>query len=86
MPLAFLIIAILAGTVAIKGNWQQVGAQAQSDSGFIQFIIGIIAIAVFFRLIEMPNAGRIFIILVIGAYLLQNSNVLTQLQNLSTGK
>src|SRR5271166_6466535 len=84
MPLALVILAAFLIMTGITGNYAKVGAQFQSDvmgqGGFISFMEGIIGIAIFFRVIGMPNAGRVFLILVIGVYLLSNQGVLTALQ------
>lgn len=85
MPLALVILAALLIMVGVKGNYAQVGQQFQQDvlgqGGYFRFVAGLIGIAVFFRLIGMPNAGKVFIILVLAAYLMENSNVLTSLQS-----
>lgn len=87
MPLALVTLAAFLILVGIKGNYAQVGSQFQQDvmgqGGYFQFLAGILGIAIFFRLIGMPNAGRVFLILVILVYLMQNKNVLSALENLS---
>lgn len=74
---------------AINGEYANVGAAFEQDvmgngqgGGFLSFIVGIVGIAAFFRLIGMPNAGKVFIVLVILAYLLKNANVLTALESI----
>jgi hypothetical protein len=89
MPLALLVIGALLIMTGIKGGSAPaaVGAAFDQDvmgpSGFLNFLIGLIGIAVFFRLIDMPNAGRFFLILVLLVFLAQNANVLTALQNVT---
>ena len=81
MALALVAIAWLLVMTGINGNYTAVGNQMQADfPGFVNYLAGIIGIAVFFRLIDMPNAGRVFLILVLVAFLMQNTNVLTQLE------
>lgn len=88
MPLALVTLAAFLILVGIKGNYAKVGSQFQQDvmgqGGYFQFLAGILGIAIFFRLIGMPNAGRVFLILVILVYLMQNKNVLSALENLSS--
>ena len=90
MPLALVVIAVLLALIGIKGNYAEVGAQFESDvmptggkGGFLQWMIGITGVAMLFRLIGMPRAGQVFIVLVILAWIMQNKNVLTALQNVS---
>ena len=84
MALALVAIAWLLVMTGINGNYTAVGNQMQSDfPGFVNYLAGIIGIAVFFRLIDMPNAGRVFLILVLVAFLMQNTNVLTQLESVT---
>src|SRR5271165_7252933 len=87
MPLALIVAAWILVMTGIRGNYTDLGKQFQSDvmsqGGFFNFLVGIIGIAIFFRLIGMPNAGRAFLILVILAFLLQNANVLTTLESIA---
>lgn len=83
MPLAFLAIAWLTLMTGINGNYTAVGQQMQADfPGFVGFLAGLIGIALFFRLIDMPNAGRVFLILVLVVYLMEHAGVLTALESL----
>jgi hypothetical protein len=89
MPLALVAFAWLAVMTGINGNYAQVGQQFESDvlnngqgGGFLAFMSVLLGIAIFFRLIGLPNAGRVFLILVLVVFLLENANVLTALQNL----
>lgn len=91
MPLAMVALAWLLIMTGINGNFAQVGNQFQTDvmgggqgGGFLNFIVGIIGIAVFFRIIGMPNAGKVFMGLVLLVFILQNENVLTTLENLGS--
>ena len=89
MPLALVTIAVFLILVGIKGNYKDVGQQFESDfmgqGGFFNFLVGIVGIAIFFRLLGLPNAGRVFLILVLLVYFMQNQNVLKAFQNLSAG-
>lgn len=92
MPIALLALGALLVMTAINGEYANVGAAFEQDvmgngqgGGFLSFIVGIVGIvgiAAFFRLIGMPNAGKVFIVLVILAYLLKNANVLTALESI----
>jgi hypothetical protein len=86
MPLALIILAAFLILTGIKGNYAAVGTQFENDvmgsGGFLEFFIGIVGIAAFFRLIDMPNAGKVFLILVLLAYFLENQSVLTSLESL----
>ena len=88
MPLALIFVAAMLIIIGIRGNYAAVGAQAEADiidpkTGYIQFLIGIIGIGAFFRLIGMPNAGKVFLGLVLLAWIMQNKNVITALQNVT---
>ena len=86
MALALVAIAWLLVMTGINGNYTAVGNQMQADfPGFVNYLAGLIGIAVFFRLIDMPNAGRVFLILVLVAFLMQNTSVLTQLEAIGNG-
>ena len=89
MPLALLIIGALLVMAGITGNFAALGTRFDDDvlggdgsKSFLQFAVGIAGIAIFFRLLGIPNAGRFFIVLVILVYLMQNSNVLNSLSNI----
>lgn len=84
MPLAFLALAWLAVMTGINGNYSDVSAAFKQDvtggtagqGGFIAFAAGIIGIAVFFRLIGLPNAGKVFLFLVILVFVIENNSQL----------
>ena len=86
MPLALVVLAAFLILTGVKGNYAEVGQQFDTDvagqGGFFSFLVGILGIAILFRLIGLPNAGKAFLTLVIVVYLLQNANVLKALQNL----
>jgi hypothetical protein len=91
MPLALVALAWLLLMTGINGNYTAVGNQFETDvlnngqgGGFFQFMAGLLGIAVFFRVIGMPNAGRVFLILVLIVFMLENANVLTALQNVGS--
>src|SRR5271166_231117 len=89
MPLALVALAAMLFIIGVTGNYGTAGALVEDDvmgspgPGFLQFMIGIIGIGAFFRLLGMPNAGRVFLILVILVYLMKNSNVITALENVT---
>jgi hypothetical protein len=89
MPLALLAIGALLVLIGLTGKESQLGDAFNQDvmgqGGFLQFAIGLAGIAIFFRLLGMPNAGRFFLVLVLLVFLLQNSNVLTMLENVAAG-
>lgn len=90
MPLALIALAWLLVMTGINGNYTNVGnafeqdvmGQGGSGGGFLNFLVGIVGIAVFFRMLGMPNAGRVFLILIIIVFILQNQGVLTALESL----
>lgn len=91
MPIAFLAVAWLLVMTGIRGDYKDVGAAFSQDvigangqGGFIQFGAGLIGIAVFFRLIGAPNAGKVFLGLVILVFMIQNPNILTALQSIGS--
>jgi|SRR5271166_346745 len=89
MPLALVALAAMLFVIGITGNYATAGALVEDDvmgnpgPGFLQFMIGIVGIGAFFRLIGMPNAGRFFLILVILVYLMKNTNAIKALENVS---
>lgn len=87
MPLALIVVAWILIMTGIRGDYAALGQSFSTDvmskGGFFNFGVGIVGIAAFFRLIGLPNAGRAFLILVIVAYLLQNQNVLTALEQVA---
>src|SRR5271166_4411949 len=89
MPLALVALAAMLFIIGVTGNYDKAGALVEDDvmgtpgPGFLQFMIGIIGIGAFFRLIGMPNAGRVFLILVILVYLMKNTNAITALENVT---
>jgi hypothetical protein len=93
MPLALVIIGGFLVLTGIEGNYPDVGAafnqdvlgQGQTGGGFFQFLVGILGIAVFFRLIGMPNAGRIFLVLVLLVYIMENPKVISALESVGPG-
>jgi len=92
MPLALIVLAAFLIMTGITGQYAQVGQQFNDDvigqggqGGFLSYLEGIIGISIFFRIIGMPNAGRIFLILVIVAYLIANQGVLAALQSFASG-
>lgn len=89
MPLALIAIAWLIIMTGINGNYTAVGTAFEQDvlnngqgGGFLSFLAGIVGIAVFFRVIDMPNAGRVFLVLVILVFVMRNAGVLTALENI----
>lgn len=92
MPLALVALAWILVMTGIRGDYTAVGAAFQQDvigtgkSGFLSWMIGIVGIAVFFRLIGLPGAGKVFMILVIVVFLLQNNAaVLANLESIGGG-
>src|SRR5271166_6634565 len=91
MPLALVALAVMLFIIGVTGNYGTAGALVEDDvmgnpgPGFLQFMIGIIGIGAFFRLIGMPNAGRVFLVLVILVYLMKNTNTITALENVAAG-
>src|SRR5271166_3963602 len=89
MPLALVALAAMLVIIGVTGNYDTAGPLVEDDimghpgPGFLQFMIGIIGIGAFFRLIGMPNAGRVFLILVILVYLMKDNKALTALENVS---
>ena len=91
MPIFLAAVGFLLVMTAINGQYTAVGNAFEQDvlgggkgGGFLNFIVGIIGIAAFFRLIAMPNAGKVFIVLVILAYLLKNANLLMALESIGS--
>jgi len=94
MPLALAIIAWVLVMTGIRGNYANVGKQFEADvvgnppatsGSFLGFLVGIIGIAVFFRLIGAPEAGKVFLGLVLLVFLMQNANVFSALSSATSG-
>lgn len=89
MPIALVAAAWLLIMTGINGDETAVGQRFQTDvfgsggsGGFLNFLAGILGIAIFFRVIGLPTVGRAFLVLVILVFVLQNPNVLTALENI----
>ncbi len=90
MPLALALLAWVLVMTGIRGNYADVGKQFEDDvvgnppaasGSFLGFVIGITGIAVFFRLIGAPEAGKVFLGLVLLVFLMQNASVFTALSS-----
>jgi len=88
MPLAFLLIGILFVIVAVKGNlsaaWTQFDSDLTGSGGFIYWIVAIILLAILGRVLEMPNAAKAFIGLVVVVYVFHQSSNGTIFQQFSS--
>lgn len=91
MPLALIIVAILLAITGIKGNYQAVGQQFQTtfftgdqgQAGFASWLGAILGLAIIFRLIQAPGAGKLFISLVLLAFLLNHAGQLQQVEKMA---
>jgi Flp pilus assembly pilin Flp len=83
MPLALIVLATLAFLTAIKGNFVEVGDAFQEDvvDGFLPMGAGLVGLALVFSVIGAPGAGRVFISLVLIAYLLTNSTAIKSIES-----
>lgn len=89
MPLALFLAACLFIAVAIKGNYPQAGALFQQtffstnggNKGFFVWFASILGIAIIFRIIDAPRAGKAFLALLLVVYFMQNQGVLTSLES-----
>jgi hypothetical protein len=91
MPIALVAAAWLLVMTGINGDESAVGQQFETDvfgsggsGGFLNFLAGILGIAIFFRVIGMPTVGRAFLILALIVFILQNPNVLTAFENIGS--
>jgi len=93
MPLAFVALAWLLVMTGVNGNYADLSAAFKQDvsgaggqGGFLAFGAGVIGIAVFFRLIGMPNAGKVFLFLVILVFVIENNSaILPALESIGGG-
>jgi len=93
MPLAFVALAWLLVMTGVNGNYADLSAAFKQDvsgaggqGGFLAFGAGVISIAVFFRLIGMPNAGKVFLFLVILVFVIENNSaILPALESIGGG-
>lgn len=85
MPLALLVIGLLAVVVAINGTQRQLAAQLASDftgsGSFIYWIVAIAVLAMLGRVAGLENTAKAFIGLIVVVYLVSNTGVWTQAQN-----
>jgi Flp pilus assembly pilin Flp len=82
MPLALIVLGTLAALTALKGNYDKVGEAFQKDviEGFLPMGLGLVGLGVVFSVIGAPNAGRVFISLVLIAYFLTNSTAIKAIE------
>ena len=90
MPLLLIVIGSLLIITGVNGQYAALGAnfeqdvlgQGQTGGGFLNFMVGLTGLAVVFRLLDMPTAGKIFITLVLIVFIMENQGVLTALENI----
>jgi hypothetical protein len=93
MPIALIVAAILLAITGIKGNYQAVGTQFQTtffggadgQAGFAAWLGAIFGLAIIFRLIQAPGAGKLFISLVLLAFMLNHVQALKGIEGALKG-
>jgi type III secretory pathway component EscV len=83
VPVALLALAIIFVVTAIKGNQNDVATQFNSDitgsGGFFVWVGALLLIAVGGRLLGVPKAGKVLIILIIAVYVISQNGVFSKL-------
>lgn len=87
MPVALIIMGLVIGMAAANDQIPTLGKLAKSDFfgskqgdyGFIVWAAAIIMIAAVLRVLNLPEAGKMLIILIVLAYLLGNANIPSQI-------
>lgn len=85
MAMFLIIMGVLLGAVAINDKVGDFGTLFKNDLvgsgqsyGFIVWAGAIIAVATVFRVVDLPDAGRFLVALIVIAYLLGHANIPTQ--------
>jgi hypothetical protein len=94
MALALIIIGMVLGMAAINGTIADnpktgapgLGTQINRDlfgqngqGGFLEWLLAIAVIAAIFKMVDLPGAGKLFVALVIVAYVIKNIDSLVGL-------
>ncbi len=85
MVVALLVIGIILGLAGINGQLPALGAQVKKDLlaqggqvGFIEWAGAILGVSIITKNLDMPEAGKLFMALIVIVYLLKNEQVITQ--------
>jgi hypothetical protein len=87
MPAALIIIGLVLGMAAVNDKIGDLGTliksdffgSKQGDYGFIVWAAAIIIVAAVLRVLDLPEAGKLLIVLIVLAYLLGNANIPQQI-------
>jgi len=93
MPVALIIVGVMLGMAAVNDKLGALGALAKGDlfgsggqdRGFIVWAAAIIITAAIMRMLDMPEAGKMLVLLVVLAYLLGHANIPGQLSSAIEG-
>jgi hypothetical protein len=87
MEVAILVVCVIGLAAAVNGQISQLSGAIRQDifgdgqtPGFLAWIGALIVIGGVFRALNLPEAGRTMIVLLMIAYLLGNKQMLAQLQ------
>jgi hypothetical protein len=82
MPLALLFIGLLLVIVAIKGNYSAVFSQLETDltgsGNFLVWIFAIMFVAIAGKILELPQAAKLFVTLILVVYVVSNVGIFTK--------
>lgn len=86
MGVALIIIAVVIATAVINDKLGELGSLVKSDlfgsgsdKGFIIWIAAILILGSFLRVLDMPEAGRALVILIVLAFLLGHADIPNQI-------
>lgn len=87
MPVALIVIGLILGMAAVNDQIPALGKLVKSDLfgskagdyGFLVWAAAIIVVAAVMRVLNLPEAGKMLVILVVLAYLLGNGNIPQQI-------
>ena len=87
MPVALIIMGLVLGMAAVNDKIGDLGklvksdffGSKQGDYGFIVWAAAVIIIATIMRVLNLPEAGKMLVVLIVLAYLLGNANIPSQI-------
>ena len=92
MAIPLIIMALITMAAVINDKLGDLGTLVKSDlfgdksqAGFVAWVGAIIVVASFFKMLDLPQAGRGIIILIILAYVLGNRDIPGQITNALQG-
>ena len=83
MPIALILLGIVIASATVNDQLGALGTQAKTDLfgvsggkvGFIEWAAAILVVGALFRAVDLPDAGKALVALIILAFLLGNTGV-----------